>query len=189
MNSYFLCSFFYDHLKKFSNVFISTQNNSHIMLHSLLKTPNERTKAVGDVVECLGEEVIPGIRKEVLLQITKIIYWLSSFLQRVALCYRMFSLLNTIYFCSCITLLKLLGAQISFLSFFFLTLLFASLMDYFLRWFSSAISCCTIFWGTGIFFAGTCSSSLFWDKGWLCLYISHTNCFTLSEWHSKAALF
>ena len=67
------CSFFDDHLKRFSNVFIFTQDNSHIMLHPVLRTPNERTKAVGDVVKCLGEEVIPGIRKEVLLQITKMI--------------------------------------------------------------------------------------------------------------------
>ena len=75
------CSFFDDHLKRFSNVFIFTQDNSHIMLHPVLRTPNERTRAVGDVVKCLGEELIPGIRKEVLLQITKMIYWFSSFLQ------------------------------------------------------------------------------------------------------------
>ena len=67
------CSFFDDHLKRFSNVFILTQDNSHIMLHLVLRTPNERTKAVGDVVKCLGEEVIPGIHKEVLLQIAKMI--------------------------------------------------------------------------------------------------------------------
>ena len=84
-----LCSFFDDHLKRFSNVFIFTQDNSHIMLHPVLRTPNERTRAVGDVVKCLGEELIPGIRKEVLLQITKMIYWFSSFLQWVDLCYQM----------------------------------------------------------------------------------------------------
>ncbi|CBI28108.3 unnamed protein product, partial [Vitis vinifera] len=56
--------FFDDHLKRFSNVFIFTQDNSHIMLHPVLRTPNERTRAVGDVVKCLGEELIPGIRKE-----------------------------------------------------------------------------------------------------------------------------
>ncbi|XP_034699457.1 nudix hydrolase 20, chloroplastic-like isoform X2 [Vitis riparia] len=78
--------FFDDHLKRFSNVFIFTQDNSHIMLHPVLRTPNERTRAVGDVVKCLGEELIP------------------------------------------------------------------------------AISCCIILWGTGVFLAGTCSSSLFWDK-------------------------
>lgn len=45
-------------------MFIFTQDNSHIMLHPVLRTPNERTRAVGDVVKCLGEELIPGIRKE-----------------------------------------------------------------------------------------------------------------------------
>ncbi|RVW47552.1 Nudix hydrolase 20, chloroplastic [Vitis vinifera] len=59
-----ITSFFDDHLKRFSNVFIFTQDNSHIMLHPVLRTPNERTRAVGDVVKCLGEELIPGIRKE-----------------------------------------------------------------------------------------------------------------------------
>ncbi|XP_034699453.1 nudix hydrolase 20, chloroplastic-like isoform X2 [Vitis riparia] len=78
--------FFDDHLKRFSNVFIFTQDNSHIMLHPVLRTPNERTRAVGDVVKCLGEELIP------------------------------------------------------------------------------AISCCITLWGTGVFLAGTCSRSLFWDK-------------------------
>ena len=41
------CNFFDDHLKRFSNVFIFTQDNSHIMLHPVLRAPIERTKAVG----------------------------------------------------------------------------------------------------------------------------------------------
>ena len=43
------CSFFDDHLKRFSNVFIFTQDNSHIMLHPVLRTPNERTKQWGSM--------------------------------------------------------------------------------------------------------------------------------------------
>lgn len=40
-----------------------------VQLHESLKTPEDRTDAVGDVVKCLGEEVIPGTRNEVLLVI------------------------------------------------------------------------------------------------------------------------
>lgn len=36
-----------------------------VSLHPLLKTAEERTSAVGYVVEHLGEERIPGIRNEV----------------------------------------------------------------------------------------------------------------------------
>ena len=59
---------------------------------------------------------------------------------------------------------------------FFWTLFFVSLVNYFWHWFSSAISCCIILWGTGVFLAGTCSSSLFWDKGRSCLCILYWNC-------------
>lgn len=38
----------------------------HVTLHPMLSTPEDRTSAVGDVVKCLGEELIPGIRNEVL---------------------------------------------------------------------------------------------------------------------------
>lgn len=38
-----------------------------LTLHESLKTPEDRTRAVGDVVKCLGEEVIPGTRNEVLV--------------------------------------------------------------------------------------------------------------------------
>ena len=37
----------------------------HVRLHPALTTPEDRTYAVGDVIECLGEEMIPGIRNEV----------------------------------------------------------------------------------------------------------------------------
>ena len=40
---------------------------SHVTLHPMLRTPDDRTNAVGDVVKFLGEELIPGIRNEVLV--------------------------------------------------------------------------------------------------------------------------
>ena len=40
-----------------------------LSLHESLKTPEDRTHAVGNVVKCLGEEIIPGIRNEVLIVI------------------------------------------------------------------------------------------------------------------------
>ncbi|CAL5400332.1 unnamed protein product [Camellia sinensis] len=58
---------FADHLRRFQDVFIFPQNNSftnHVTLHPILRTPEERTRAVADVVKCLGEEFIPGIRNE-----------------------------------------------------------------------------------------------------------------------------
>ncbi|XP_057967984.1 nudix hydrolase 20, chloroplastic-like [Malania oleifera] len=57
---------FADHLKRFQDVFIfhSCHSNGYVSLHSLLRTPEDRTRAVGDVVKCLGEELIPGIRNE-----------------------------------------------------------------------------------------------------------------------------
>lgn len=68
-----LCSFA-GHLQKFCDVFVFHQNNSHshhagnhLTLHPMLTTPVERTTAVADVVRCLGEELIPGIRNEVRL--------------------------------------------------------------------------------------------------------------------------
>lgn len=55
-------------------VFIFPEDNmskgcfgDHITLHPALKTPDDRTRALGDVVKCLGEELIPGIRNEVTL--------------------------------------------------------------------------------------------------------------------------
>lgn len=57
-------------------MFIFPQDNSyggciggHVTLHPMLRTPDDRTNAVGDVVKCLGEELIPGIRNEVLVVI------------------------------------------------------------------------------------------------------------------------
>lgn len=81
-----LCSFA-GHLKKFCDVFVFHQNNSHshhagdhVTLHPMLMTPDERTAAVADVVRCLGEEIIPGIRNEVHLVNAKVLisffrYW------------------------------------------------------------------------------------------------------------------
>ncbi|KAM4125257.1 hypothetical protein ACB094_01G295300 [Castanea mollissima] len=62
---------FANHLRRFKDVFIFPQDNSyggrigsHVTLHPMLRTPDDRTNAVGDVVKCLGEELIPGIRNE-----------------------------------------------------------------------------------------------------------------------------
>ncbi|XP_052182167.1 nudix hydrolase 20, chloroplastic-like isoform X2 [Diospyros lotus] len=62
---------FADHLRRFQDVFIFPTNNSynnhfgnHVTLHPALRTHEEKTRAVADVVKCLGEEIIPGIRNE-----------------------------------------------------------------------------------------------------------------------------
>ncbi|KAK2978230.1 hypothetical protein RJ640_024263 [Escallonia rubra] len=62
---------FAGHLRSFPDVFIFSKENScgghfggQVTLHSMLKTPEQRTEAVGDVVKCLGEERIPGIKNE-----------------------------------------------------------------------------------------------------------------------------
>ncbi|KAL1823865.1 hypothetical protein ACET3Z_010643 [Daucus carota] len=62
---------FSGHLRKFPDVFIFPEDDSqaihfgdHVRLHPALTTPEDRTYAVGDVIECLGEEMIPGIRNE-----------------------------------------------------------------------------------------------------------------------------
>lgn len=67
----FIHNGFAKHLRRFQDVFVSVQGNSngchlggHITLHSVLKTPEDRTAAVGDVVKYLGEAIIPGIRNE-----------------------------------------------------------------------------------------------------------------------------
>ncbi|XP_015160571.1 nudix hydrolase 20, chloroplastic-like isoform X2 [Solanum tuberosum] len=61
---------FADFLKPFQNVFIFPQDNTYgshfgcyCTLHPNLSTPNDRTKAVANVVKSLGE-LIPGIRNE-----------------------------------------------------------------------------------------------------------------------------
>jgi len=41
-----------------------------VSLHPLLKTAEERTSALGYVIEHLGEEHIPGIRNEVLVMMS-----------------------------------------------------------------------------------------------------------------------
>ncbi|XAR53306.1 Thiamine diphosphokinase [Bertholletia excelsa] len=62
---------FADQLRKFQDVFIfsttDTYNNhfgDHVCLHPILKTPEDRTRAVADVIKFLGEELIPNIRNE-----------------------------------------------------------------------------------------------------------------------------
>lgn len=62
---------FADHLRRFKDVFIFPEDEKfggnfgyHVSLHSLLCTSEDRTRAVADVVNCLGEELIPGIRNE-----------------------------------------------------------------------------------------------------------------------------
>ncbi|RWW59262.1 hypothetical protein BHE74_00033821 [Ensete ventricosum] len=62
---------FLGHLRQFKEVFtIGLHNNgchdeTHVKFHSSLITPEERTRAVGDAIKCLGE-LIPGTRNEVL---------------------------------------------------------------------------------------------------------------------------
>ncbi|MCL7049951.1 hypothetical protein MKW94_015089 [Papaver nudicaule] len=62
---------FESHLRKFQDVFAFPEDNlfgnaggGYIILNPSLKSPEDRTKAVGEVVKCLGEGVIPGIRNE-----------------------------------------------------------------------------------------------------------------------------
>ncbi|KAJ4708385.1 nudix hydrolase 20, chloroplastic-like [Melia azedarach] len=61
---------FASHLRRYDDVFVFSEKNggrfgSHVTLNSKLRTAEERTKAVGEIVKCLGEEeLIPGIRNE-----------------------------------------------------------------------------------------------------------------------------
>ncbi|KAG4920692.1 hypothetical protein JHK86_049505 [Glycine max] len=67
----FIHNGFVEHLRGFGNVFIFPKDKYNgglygdfVSLHPMLKTAEERTSAVGYVVERLGEEHIPGIRNE-----------------------------------------------------------------------------------------------------------------------------
>ncbi|KAL3632949.1 Nudix hydrolase 20, chloroplastic [Castilleja foliolosa] len=62
---------FAQHLKRYKDVFTFPENpryiskwGYHVELDPALITPEDRTQAVGDVVKCLGEQLIPGIRNE-----------------------------------------------------------------------------------------------------------------------------
>ncbi|PON44426.1 Dihydroneopterin triphosphate diphosphatase [Trema orientale] len=59
---------FAEHLRKFQYVFEFLPDNgsrgARVTLNSSLKTPEDRTRAVGEVVKSLGEQLIPGIRNE-----------------------------------------------------------------------------------------------------------------------------
>ncbi|KAL4571554.1 hypothetical protein LXL04_018315 [Taraxacum kok-saghyz] len=61
---------FLHHLSNFNDVFTFIKGDSygsqsgHVTLQSALKTPEHRTEALENVIESLGEEVIPGIRNE-----------------------------------------------------------------------------------------------------------------------------
>ncbi|KAJ4953700.1 hypothetical protein NE237_030532 [Protea cynaroides] len=59
------------HLRRFNDVFVFGEDNpygshcrGYATLHPLLGSPEDRTKAVGYVIRCLGEQLIPGIRNE-----------------------------------------------------------------------------------------------------------------------------
>ncbi|KAJ8436877.1 hypothetical protein Cgig2_004372 [Carnegiea gigantea] len=59
------------HLRRFQDVFSFPEgaihngySGFHITLQPDLKSPEDRTAAVGDVIKCLGPELIPGIRNE-----------------------------------------------------------------------------------------------------------------------------
>ncbi|VAI31604.1 nudix hydrolase 20, chloroplastic-like [Triticum dicoccoides] len=60
---------FTEHLRDFPDVFTIVSGNNgknsveHVTLHSSLRTPKDRTIAIGDVIKGLGE-LIPGIRNE-----------------------------------------------------------------------------------------------------------------------------
>ncbi|KAL0917951.1 hypothetical protein M5K25_013060 [Dendrobium thyrsiflorum] len=64
---------FINHLIKFQDVFTfmldkdSCAVGAHVKLHSSLKTPEDRTSAVGDIIKCLGD-LIPGIRNEMMTE-------------------------------------------------------------------------------------------------------------------------
>ncbi|PNX95552.1 nudix hydrolase chloroplastic-like, partial [Trifolium pratense] len=64
----FIHNRFVEHLRGFSDVFVFPKDGGPfgdcVSLHPLLKTADERTSAVGYVIEHLGEEHIPGIRNE-----------------------------------------------------------------------------------------------------------------------------
>ncbi|GMN50476.1 hypothetical protein TIFTF001_019628 [Ficus carica] len=76
---------FAENLRKFHNVFTFEPKNSNggfesgvVTLHSSLGTPEDRTKAVGEVVKSLGEELIPGIRNELTIVDSKQLYPVTS---------------------------------------------------------------------------------------------------------------
>ncbi|XVF34788.1 hypothetical protein REPUB_Repub18cG0088700 [Reevesia pubescens] len=59
---------FAENLRNFENVFVLPKDNCHggqVTLHRMLKSVEDRTRAVGEVIKCLAEkELIPGIRNE-----------------------------------------------------------------------------------------------------------------------------
>lgn len=64
----FIHNRFVEHLRSFNDVFVFPKDGGPfghcVSLHPLLKTAEERTSALGYVIEHLGEEHIPGIRNE-----------------------------------------------------------------------------------------------------------------------------
>lgn len=90
----------------------------YVALHSMLSTPEDRTKAVGEVIKCLGEEIIPGIRNEVHMLKTTwfLIILLQPYIKLVNLqnmFLHLFSSIIHVYYAiySYILLLPLLGHQ------------------------------------------------------------------------------
>ncbi|XP_074368490.1 nudix hydrolase 20, chloroplastic-like isoform X3 [Apium graveolens] len=70
-SSFAIAALFAGYLRNFPHVFIFPDDDSqailfgdHVQLHSSLTTPEDTTSAVGDVIKCLGEQLIPGIRNE-----------------------------------------------------------------------------------------------------------------------------
>ncbi|XP_022749760.1 nudix hydrolase 20, chloroplastic-like isoform X2 [Durio zibethinus] len=59
---------FAENLRSFQNVFVVSKDNcdgGQVTLHRMLKSAEDRTRAVGEVIKCLAEkELIPGIRNE-----------------------------------------------------------------------------------------------------------------------------
>lgn len=68
---------FTDYLRDFHDIFTFSQNGScldrvggHVTLNSMFEKPEDRTRAVADVIKILGDKgIIPGIRNEVCLHV------------------------------------------------------------------------------------------------------------------------
>jgi hypothetical protein len=88
---------FIEHLRDFCDVFTialgskGSNTPEHVSLHSSLRTPEDRTLAIGNVIKSLGD-MIPGIRNEV-LRIATYIFFRKIATSVVQLFYEMCNLL------------------------------------------------------------------------------------------------
>lgn len=168
---------FVEHLRDFHDVFTiasgSNGNNNveHVTLHSSLRTPDERTNAVGSVIRSLGD-LIPGIRNEVLSTIQYpghlILLWTRLILNSDAF----IDLLNVgscIFQLNChscllnilVVLLGLIG-DFTFSLYNLVLIIFCNL---------TALSNNIILWHACLLLSGTCCCSLLWYKGSLSCFL------------------